>query len=137
MRKESLVALIFTFVLGLGWSLAWAEDVIITPLGQVTNEFCRADRALILEDPNGTRVLYDPGRTVAGGTDSRLGDIDIILLSSVHSDHIGVGKLDQDPDTAVVCAGNPPLAATPNSNLARLLQRRARMLSSGARCVIF
>ena len=75
---------------------------------------------MILEDPNGTRVLYDPGRTVAGGTDSRLGDIDIILLSSVHSDHIGVGKLDQDPDTAVVCAGNPPLAATPNSNLAEI-----------------
>ena len=98
---------------------AWAQ-VIITPLGSVTGEFCRADRALILEDPTGTRVLYDPGRTVAGGTDPRLGDIDIILLSSVHSDHIGTEKMTQDPDTATNCGSNPARTAAPNSNLAEI-----------------
>ncbi len=95
-------------------------QVIITPLGSVTGEFCRADRALILEDPTGTRVLYDPGRTVAGGTDPRLGDIDIILLSSVHSDHIGTEKMTQDPDTASNCGSNPARTAAPNSNLAEI-----------------
>ena len=136
MKTKWLVALIFTFVLSLGWSLAWATDgrVHITPLGQKTGEFCRADRALILEDPLvGTRVLYDPGRTVAGGTDGRLGDIDIMLLSSVHSDHIGVGKLDQDPDNpAAVCSGNPPLADTPNSNFAEIsAAKTARVIVGG------
>ena len=38
-----------------------------TPLGGIDGEFCPLDRALIFEDPNGTRILYDPGRTVAGG----------------------------------------------------------------------
>jgi len=47
------------------------------------------DRALILEDPIGTRLLYDAGRTVAGPTDPRLGKIDVILVSHVHGDHIG------------------------------------------------
>ena len=100
----------------------WAEDVIITPLGQKTGDFCRADRAMIFEDPDGTRVLYDPGRTVAGGTDPRLGDIDLMLLSSVHSDHIGDKSTTQDPDDAGgVCAGNPPLTATlPNTNFAEI-----------------
>lgn len=51
------------------------EQVKITPLGSHDGEFCARDRALILEDPNGTRILYDAGRTVAGGTDERLGAI--------------------------------------------------------------
>ena len=124
MKTKSLVTFIFAFVLGLGWSLAWADDgrVHITPLGQKTGDFCRADRALILEDPDGTRVLYDAGRTVAGATDDRLGNIDVVLLSSVHSDHIGVGKLNQDPDAAgAICNPNPPLASTPNSNTAEII----------------
>ena len=45
---------------------AAAENVKITPLGSHDGEFCRFDRALILEDPDGTRLLYDAGRTVAG-----------------------------------------------------------------------
>lgn len=124
MKSKWLLTLILTFVLGLGWSLAWAKnEVIITPLGQKTGEFCRADRALLFEDPTGTTVLYDPGRTVAGAGDSRLpAGLDVVLLSSVHSDHIGVGKLDQDPDDKdAVCAGNPPLADTPNSNTAEII----------------
>ena len=40
-------------------------------LGGIDGEFCPQDRALVFEDPNGTRVLYDPGRTVAGADDPR------------------------------------------------------------------
>jgi len=73
------------------WSVgASAADVVkVTPLGGQDGEFCRLDRALILEDPNGTRLLYDAGRTVAGATDPRLGRIDVVLVSHVHGDHIG------------------------------------------------
>lgn len=73
------------------WSTsASASDVVkITPLGSQQGEFCTLDRAMILEDPNGTRILYDAGRTVAGVDDPRLGKIDIILVSHVHGDHIG------------------------------------------------
>ena len=67
----------------------FAQTVKVTPLGGIEGEFCPQDRALIFEDPNGTRILYDPGRTVAGATDPRLGKIDIILVSHMHGDHIG------------------------------------------------
>ena len=76
------VTQMFTFV-------ANASSVKITPLGSHDGEFCRFDRALIFEDPNGTRLIYDVGRTVAGAEDERLGDIDVILLSHVHGDHLG------------------------------------------------
>ena len=66
-----------------------AQTVKITPLGGFDGEFCAQDRALVFEDPNGTRVLYDPGRTVMGGEDPRLGKIDIILVSHTHGDHLG------------------------------------------------
>lgn len=68
---------------------AGAQTVKITPLGSHAGEFCAFDRALILEDPDGTRLLYDVGRTVRGAEDPRLGTIDAVLLSHVHGDHIG------------------------------------------------
>ena len=90
-------------------------EVKITPLGSHDGEFCALDRALILEDPNGTRILYDVGRTVAGAEDERLGDIDVVLLSHVHGDHLGDRHISQvnagecsQPDFSVT--------ATPNSN---------------------
>jgi len=66
-----------------------AQTVKITPLGGFDGEFCAQARALIFEDPNGTRMLYDPGRTVMGGSDPRLGKIDILLVSHTHGDHLG------------------------------------------------
>ncbi|MDX1593115.1 MAG: MBL fold metallo-hydrolase [Gammaproteobacteria bacterium] len=66
-----------------------AGTVKITPLGSHDGEFCRLDRALVLEDPDGTRILYDAGRTVRGPDDPRLGKIDAVLLSHVHGDHLG------------------------------------------------
>ena len=68
---------------------AFAQTVKVTPLGGIDGEFCVLDRALVFEDPNGTRVLYDPGRTVAGASDPRLGKIDVILVSHMHGDHLG------------------------------------------------
>ena len=65
------------------------QTVKITPLGSHDGEFCPLDRALIFEDPDGTRVLYDAGRTVRGPNDPRLGRIDAILVSHVHGDHLG------------------------------------------------
>jgi L-ascorbate metabolism protein UlaG (beta-lactamase superfamily) len=68
---------------------AVAANVKITPLGSNDGEFCKFDRAMILEDPDGTRLLYDAGRTVAGPEDPRLGKIDAILVSHMHGDHVG------------------------------------------------
>src|ERR1700704_3890336 len=65
------------------------QNVKITPLGSHDGEFCPLDRAFVFEDPDGTRILYDAGRTVRGPADPRLGKIDAILLSHVHGDHIG------------------------------------------------
>ena len=66
-----------------------AQTVKVTPLGGFDGEFCAQDRALVFEDPNGTRVLYDAGRTVMGGADPRLGKIDVILITHTHGDHLG------------------------------------------------
>jgi hypothetical protein len=72
MKVKWLFTSLLALVLGLGWSSARAQDVIITPLGSNTGESCSPDRAIVLEDPNGTRVLYDPGRTVnVDGSGSR------------------------------------------------------------------
>lgn len=70
-------------------SYASASNVQITPLGSHDGEFCARDRALILEDPDGTRLLYDAGQTVAGAEDVRLGKIDAVLVSHMHGDHVG------------------------------------------------
>src|SRR2546422_5246964 len=72
--------------------------VKITPLGARTGEYCARDRALIFEDPTGIRILYDPGITVAGGGDTRLGEVHAILVSHNHFDHIGYQRLIQNPD---------------------------------------
>lgn len=90
-------------------------EVKITPLGSHDGEFCALDRALILEDPNGTRILYDAGRTVAGAEDERLGNIDVVLLSHVHGDHLGDRHIPQV--NAGECGQpNSSVTATPNSN---------------------
>jgi glyoxylase-like metal-dependent hydrolase (beta-lactamase superfamily II) len=66
-----------------------AQTVKVTPLGGFDGEFCAQDRALVFEDPNGTRVLYDAGRSVMGASDPRLGKVDIILITHTHGDHLG------------------------------------------------
>ena len=99
------------------WFSATAEngDIRITPLGSHTGEFCRLDRALVLEDPSGLRILYDAGRTVAGANDPRLGDIDVVLISHVHGDHLGDRRIEAvNAGTCAQPAAN--VRTTPNSN---------------------
>ena len=94
-------------------AFAATGTVKVTPLGSHDGEFCPQDRALIFEDPNGTRVLYDPGRTVAGAQDPRLGKIDVVLVTHMHGDHVGNAHIPAPnagecgkPDTSVSALPN-------------------------------
>ncbi len=93
---------------------ALAANVKVTPLGGQDGEFCVLDRALIFEDPNGTRLLYDPGRTVAGAADPRLGKIDVVLVSHMHGDHVG-DKHTKAPNAGACDKPDMSISATPNS----------------------
>jgi len=89
--------------------------VKVTPLGSQDGEFCRFDRAMVFEDPDGTRILYDAGRTVAGADDPRLGEIAAVLVSHVHGDHLGDRRI---PEVNAGSCGEPDVSVvtTPNSN---------------------
>ncbi|MES2187578.1 MAG: MBL fold metallo-hydrolase [Pseudomonadota bacterium] len=93
---------------------AWAQNVKVTPLGGIAGEFCPQDRALVFEDPNGTRILYDPGRTVAGADDPRLGKIDIILVSHMHGDHLGNAH-NKAPNSGSCAEPDMSVSSLPNS----------------------
>lgn len=102
--------------------------VKITPLGSHDGEFCAVDRALVLEDPDGTRILYDAGQTVRGPADPRLGKIDVVLLSHVHVDHLGSAH--QPAANAGEC-GKPDFSVrvTPASNTVTIaVGKQARLL---------
>jgi L-ascorbate metabolism protein UlaG (beta-lactamase superfamily) len=121
----------------IGSQSVWAANVNITPLGSHEGEFCRLDRALIFEDPDGTRILYDAGRTVRGADDPRLGNIDAVLLSHVHSDHLG--DRHADAANAGTC-GEPTFAVsdTPNSNSVNIvIGKKAKFLVGGEMASFF
>jgi len=106
-----------------------AANVKITPLGSHENEFCKFDRAMIFEDPDGTRILYDAGMTVAGANDPRLGKIDVILVSHMHADHVGARHM--KTINAGDC-GKPDLSITdtPNTNSINIaLAKKAKIIT--------
>ncbi len=111
--------------------IATAADIKITPLGSMEGEFCQLDRALILQDPDGTRLLYDPGRTVAGAGDTRLGKIDAVLVSHMHGDHVG------DKHIAAPGAGDCkttqfPVNALPDTNAVRIAHAKGAKIITGS-----
>ena len=114
MLRASLIAAVALASAALTFP-AVAQTVKITPLGGIDGEFCPQDRALIFEDPNGTRILYDPGRTVAGADDPRLGKIDIILVSHLHGDHVGNAH-NKAPNSGTCASPDMSVSAMPNSS---------------------
>ena len=108
---------------------ALAQTVKVTPLGGIDGEFCAQDRALVFEDPNGTRILFDPGRTVAGGGDPRLGKIDIVLVSHMHGDHAGNAH-NKAPNSGTCAAPDMSVSAMPNSNAANIaIAKKAKIVT--------
>jgi L-ascorbate metabolism protein UlaG (beta-lactamase superfamily) len=132
-RRLAALACLFTATL-LPQQGLFAQVVKITPLGAKTGEFCFLDRAMVFEDPTGIRILYDPGVTVAGSTDPRLGYIDVALLSHVHFDHIGDAKLNQDPEApdAKCDLSVPTTPVAPISNFAEIVgAKNAAFIGTG------
>ena len=108
---------------------ALAQSVKVTPLGGVEGEFCVLDRALVFEDPNGTRILYDPGRTVAGGDDPRLGKIDVILVSHMHADHVGDTR-QKAPGSGSCQQPDMSVSALPKTNVVEIaLAKNAKIVT--------
>jgi len=101
----------------------WAGNVKITALGTHDGEFCRRDRAILFEDPNGTTLLFDAGRTVLGPSDPRLGKVDVVLLSSVHSDHIG-DKVQPALNAGTCAKPDTSVSMMPNSNTAEIAAKK-------------
>jgi L-ascorbate metabolism protein UlaG (beta-lactamase superfamily) len=123
MKGKWFVSLIVALVVAVGWSFARAQGLVkITPLGSHDGEFCANDRALLFEDPTGLRILYDPGRSIAGATDDRLGTIHVMILTSVHSDHIGDVKA--NGINAGTCGAPGTVSAAPNSNFAEIAKAK-------------
>ncbi|MGB2926491.1 MAG: MBL fold metallo-hydrolase [Limnothrix sp.] len=115
-RRNPLAAILFAATIwGTFATTANAENVKVTSLGSHAGEFCARDRAFVFEDPNGLRILYDAGRTVAGAADPRLGDIDVVLVSHVHGDHLGDRRIEKVNDGD---CGQPKteISTIPNSN---------------------
>ena len=107
----------------------FANLVKITPLGSHDGDFCRFDRAMVFEDPDGTRILYDAGRTVAGADDPRLGKIDVVLISHMHGDHVGDRRL---PSVNAGSCGKPDVSvsAIPNTNSVNIaIAHKARIIT--------
>jgi L-ascorbate metabolism protein UlaG (beta-lactamase superfamily) len=114
-----VVVRILLAVFALAASAAWAQNVKITPLGSHPGELCDRDRATIFEDPTGVRILYDPGQSITGGDDPRLGDVHVVLLSHAHGDHMGDRKM--KALGAGSCEKPETIPAAPNGTTAEVV----------------
>lgn len=115
---------------------AGAQTVKVTPLGAEEGEFCLLDRAMLFEDPNGTRVLYDAGRTVAGPEDPRLGEVDVMLVSHMHGDHVGDRHL-AEPGAGECGAPEFAVDATPETNTVRIAAAKGATIVTGSEMPAF
>ena len=117
-------------------AFANAADVKITPLGSHSGEFCASDRAMVLEDPNGLRILYDVGRTVAGPQDPRLGQIDVVLVSHMHGDHLGDRRIEA-PNSGSCAEPKAERSTVPNSNSVEIAVGKGAQIIVGSEMASF
>src|SRR5450631_1763160 len=129
MNRSTWIAALVALSAGLAFPVL-AIGVKVTPLGGIDGEFCPQDRALIFEDPNGTRILYDPGRTVAGATDPRLGRIDIILVSHMHGDHVGNAH-NKEPNSGTCEKPDVSVSAVPNTSTVEIVLAKKSKIVTG------
>ncbi|WP_203301209.1 MBL fold metallo-hydrolase [Marinobacter sediminum] len=126
-----------TLTIGLVAGAGAAEgDVKVTPLGSHDGEFCSRDRALVFEDPNGTRILYDAGRTVAGPDDPRLGDIDVVLVSHMHGDHVGDARIAKT-NAGTCAAPDTSVSTLPQSNTVDIAVKKQAKILTGSEMPAF
>lgn len=130
-RGLMLIAAALAMIPLMGASSMAAGVVKVTPLGGQDGEFCLLDRALIFEDPNGTRILYDAGRTVAGPDDPRLGRIDVVLVSHVHGDHAG-DRHTSAPNAGSCAKPDKSVDATPNTNSVNIAAAKQAKIVTGS-----
>ncbi len=131
MTVQRLALIAAAAVLAASAAAAQEGVVKVTPLGGQKGEFCKYDRAMIFEDPNGTRVLYDAGKTVAGPDDPRLGNIDIVLLSHVHGDHLGDNHTSA-PDAGSCDKPDTSVSSLPNSNTVEIAVAKGATIVTGS-----
>jgi len=138
MQKGLVACIVFVLAVAAGRQTMLAGQsstplVRVTPLGSHAGELCVTDRAMLFEDPTGIRILYDPGRTV-DENDARLGDVHVMLLSHVHSDHIGDVRPSRGGGT---CAAPANSGANPNSNFAAIAAVKRAAVIAGPDAAVF
>jgi len=117
--------------------VALAQNVKVTPLGSHDGELCAQDRAMVFEDPNGTRILYDPGRTVMGANDPRLGKIDIVLVSHMHGDHAGNAHMKELNSGECGKPNATAVPATPHTSAATIANAKKAKMVTGSEMQAF
>ncbi len=130
-QNKNLYLAVFAAVSMLIGQAVEAAEVKVTPLGSQHGEFCQLDRAMLFEDPDGTRILYDPGRTVAGADDPRLGKIDVILVSHMHGDHVGDKHIAKE-GTETCADTSFPVNSLPNTNAVNIALAKDAKIITGS-----
>ncbi|MET0068451.1 MAG: MBL fold metallo-hydrolase [Candidatus Thiodiazotropha sp.] len=135
MPRSVLISIGITLFISLGFHTAAADTATgvlkVSPLGSHDGEFCRFDRAMLFEDPDGTRLLYDAGRTVAGADDPRLGKVDVVLVSHMHGDHVGDKRIAK---TNAGSCGTPAIYinALPHTNSVEIALAHKAVIVTGS-----
>lgn len=123
---------------GMAAGAAFAQNVKVTPLGTHDGELCNRDRALVFEDPTGTRILYDPGMSVMGGDDPRLGKIDVVLVTHMHFDHVGGARIKELNSGTCASPNATAVKSYPNTNAVDIaLAKKAKMVTGSEMHIFF